>query len=51
MFVEEILDWKKELDNKEMMSDPIFERAKAIAKAGSLEKAIESGTVPHKIKS
>ena len=32
-----------------MMSDLIFERAKAISKAGSLEKAIESGKVPHKI--
>ena len=31
------------------MSDPIYDRAKAIAKAGSLEKAIESGTIPHKI--
>jgi hypothetical protein len=36
-------------DNKQKMSDSMFERAKAIAQAGCLEKAIGSGMVHHLI--
>ena len=36
-------------DNKQKISDSMFERAKAIAQAGSLEKAIGSEMVHHLI--